>query len=450
MGLLSVIEAARRALHSSKAGINIASHNIANANTPGYTRQRVELRGTDVITSGNVLVNSGVKIVDVTQIKDRFIEAEIRNTVNMIGGYEVKNEVLSRIEALINEPSETGLGQLFEQFFNAFDDLAKNPEDRAIRSTVVQAGIALSRRFNDIFNGIMRIKNDVLNELQAKVKNVNEILSKIAKLNLEAIRLYSSGKGTADIRDKIYVELKELSKLVNIKVVEEESGAVRVSISGILVVNRGSVNSLEIRFSDGEVRITSQTGEIKPASGEIYSWQSAFNDMIPGIIDKFNELARNLISEVNNYHKIGYGLKGSSSNSAPTGYEFFAGSGAGSIQVNQDIIDDINRISASIDGDSGNNEVALAIAGLRNSDKIIKVYDEIITDIGIQSRLSRDNVELHRMILSQLESQRESISGVSLDEEMVNLIKFQKAFDAAAKVVQSVNEMFDTLLTMVG
>lgn len=444
-GLFGIIESAKKAIHSSRVGMEVTSHNVSNVNTPGYTRQRVELSSTDVLTSKRGMTNAGVKVVGIKQIRDEFIEGEIRRVSNLIGTYSVEREILGRIESLINEPSDVGLGQLIQNFFNAFDDLAKNPEDRALRVTVVQTGKALSQRFNDIFQSLLGIKKDVFSELEAKIKNVNEIVNEIAKLNQSAINLYNSGAETNDVRDKINQKLKELSKLVDVVVKFDESGAVKISVGGVTLVDRNFATNLELKFLDGQLRIFSgvENLELKLNSGEIFSLQNSFNDLIPQMLQKFDQLALNIINKVNEFHRNGYGLDGS------TGNDFFAGTGAGSIQVSKAIIYDLNKISASMSGDAGDNKIALAIASLRNDEKVSGFYNSVISDIGLRSRISSDNENLQQMILNQLESQRDAVSGVSIDEEMLNMIKFQKMFEASARVIQSVNEMIDAVLSMV-
>ncbi len=444
-GLFGIIESAKKAINSSRIGMEVTSHNVSNVNTPGYTRQRVELSSTDTLTSKQGLTNAGVKVVGIKQIRDEFIEGEIRRVSNLMGTYSVEKEILSRIESLISEPSDVGLGQLIQNFFNAFDDLAKNPEDRAVRVTVLQTGEALSRRFNDIFQSLLGIKKDVLSELESKIKNVNEIISEIAKLNQSAINLHNSGAETNDIKDKINQKLKELSKFVDIVVKFDESGAVKVSIGGVTVVDKDFSTNLELKFYDGQAKILStvENLEVRLNSGEIFSLQNSFNDLIPQTIQKFDQLALNLINRVNEFHRNGFGLDGS------TGNDFFAGTGAGSIQVNKTIIEDLKKISASMNGDAGDNRIALAIASLRNDEKISGFYNSLVSEIGLRSRIVSDNENLQQMILNQLESQRDAISGVSIDEEMLNMIKFQKMFEASARVIQSVNEMIDAVLSMV-
>ena len=164
-GLLGIIETAKKAINSSRAGMEVTSHNVSNVNTPGYTRQKIELTSTDVLSSKHGMINAGVRVSGIRQVRDEFIEGEIRRVFNLLGSYSVEKEFFSRIETLLNEPSEVGLGQLFENFFNSFDDLSKNPEDRATRVTVVQAGKALAQRFNDIFNVLVGIKKDIIASL---------------------------------------------------------------------------------------------------------------------------------------------------------------------------------------------------------------------------------------------------------------------------------------------
>lgn len=444
-GLFGIIETAKKAINSSRAGMEVTSHNVSNVNTPGYTRQKIELRSTDVLSSKRGMINAGVKVSGIKQVRDEFIDREIRRVFNLLGNYSVEKEFFYRIESLLNEPSEVGLGQLFENFFNSFDDLSKNPEDRATRVTVVQAGKALAQRFNDIFSSLVGIKKEIVAELDSKLKNINQIIEELGNLSRTAVNLYNSGSEINDIRDKINQKLKELSNLADVVVSYDENGGVKVSIGGVTVVDGNFTQTVALKFVDGQVKIISaqSESEVKLNSGEVFVLQSLFNELIPGMMQKFDELAKNLIKRVNDFHKTGYALDGT------TGIDFFVGTGAGSIQVNKIILDNPAKISTSINGEVGNNEVALAISSLRNEPKILGFYNSIISDIGLRARMSSDNENLHRMILNQLESQRDAISGVSIDEEMLNMIKFQKMFEASAKVIQTVNEMIDAVLSMV-
>lgn len=444
-GLFGIIETAKKAIHSSRTGMEVTSHNVSNVNTPGYTRQRVNLTSTDALSSNSGMINAGVKITGIKQIRNEFIEGEIRRVSNLLSSYSAEKEILTRIESLLNEPSDVGLGQLLENFFNAFDDLSKNPEDRSIRVSVAQTGRALAQRFNDIFYGLLGIKKDIIADLEAKIKNINQIIEDLGKLNQSAINQHNSGLETNDVRDKINQKLKELSNLADIVVSYDESGSVRVSIGGVAVVERNFVQAIDLKFSDGVVKIVStQTeSELRLNSGEVFVLQNMFNRQVPEIIQRFDELAKNLSKKVNEIHKVGYSIDGT------TGLDFFVGTSIGSIQVNKIIIDNPLKISASINKDAGNNQVALAISALRNDGQISGVYNSIVSDIGLKAKISSDNENLHRMILKQLETQRDAFSGVSIDEEMLNMIKFQKMFEASAKVIQTVNEMIDTILSMV-
>ncbi|MCX7762079.1 MAG: flagellar hook-associated protein FlgK [Candidatus Kryptonium sp.] len=444
-GLFGIIETAKKAIHSSRTGMEVTSHNVSNVNTPGYTRQRVNLTSTDALSSNSGMINAGVKITGIKQIRNEFIEGEIRRVSNLLSSYSAEKEILTRIESLLNEPSDVGLGQLLENFFNAFDDLSKNPEDRSIRVSVAQTGRALAQRFNDIFYGLLGIKKDIIADLEAKIKNINQIIEDLGKLNQSAINQHNSGFETNDVRDKINQKLKELSNLADIVVSYDESGSVRVSIGGVAVVERNFVQAIDLKFSDGVVKIVStQTeSELRLNSGEVFVLQNMFNRQVPEIIQRFDELAKNLSKKVNEIHKVGYSIDGT------TGLDFFVGTSIGSIQVNKIIIDNPLKISASINKDAGNNQVALAISALRNDGQISGVYNSIVSDIGLKAKISSDNENLHRMILKQLETQRDAFSGVSIDEEMLNMIKFQKMFEASAKVIQTVNEMIDTILSMV-
>ncbi len=444
-GLFDIIETARKAINSSRAGMDVTSHNVSNVNTPGYTRQKIELSSTGVLSSKHGIINAGVKVAGIRQIRDEFIEGEIRRIFSSLGNHSVEKELFSRIESLFNEPGEVGLGQLFENFFNSFDDLSKNPEDRAVRVTVIQTGRALAQRFNDIFSSLVRIKRDIIAELESKLKNINQIIEELGKLNQTVVNIYNSGAEINDIRDKINQKLKDLSNLADVAVSYNQNGSVKVSIGGVTVVDGNFTQAVALKFVDGQVKIISvqSESEVRLNSGQVFAFQNLFNGSITDLMQKLDGLAKNLIKKVNDFHKTGYAIDGT------TGIDFFVGAGAGSIQVSKIILDDPSKISASIDGSVGNNEVALAISSLRNELKISGLYNSIVSDIGLRLKISSDNENLHRMILSQLESQRDAISGVSIDEEMLNMIKFQRMFEASAKVIQTVNEMLDAVLSMV-
>ncbi len=444
-GLFDIIETARKAINSSRAGMDVTSHNVSNVNTPGYTRQKIELSSTGVLSSKHGIINAGVKVAGIRQIRDEFIEGEIRRIFSSLGNHSVEKELFSRIESLFNEPGEVGLGQLFENFFNSFDDLSKNPEDRAVRVTVIQTGRALAQRFNDIFSSLVRIKRDIIAELESKLKNINQIIDELGKLNQTVANIYNSGAEINDIRDKINQKLKDLSNLADVAVSYNQNGSVKVSIGGVTVVDGNFTQAVALKFVDGQVKIISvqSESEVRLNSGQVFAFQNLFNGSITDLMQKLDELAKNLIKKVNDFHKTGYAIDGT------TGIDFFVGAGAGSIQVSKIILDDPAKISASIDKNVGNNEVALAISSLRNELKISGLYNSIVSDIGLRLKISSDNENLHRMILSQLESQRDAISGVSIDEEMLNMIKFQRMFEASAKVIQTVNEMLDAILSMV-
>ena len=275
-GLLGIIETAKKAINSSRAGMEVTSHNVSNVNTPGYTRQKIELTSTDVLSSKHGMINAGVRVSGIRQVRDEFIEGEIRRVFNLLGSYSVEKEFFSRIETLLNEPSEVGLGQLFENFFNSFDDLSKNPEDRATRVTVVLAGKALAQRFNDIFNGLVGIKKDIIASLDAKLKNINQIIEELGNLSRTAVNLYNSGSEINDVRDKINQKLKELSNLADVVVSYDENGGVKVSIGGVTVVDRNFTQTVALKFVDGQAKIFSVKGEseVKLNSGEVFVLQN--------------------------------------------------------------------------------------------------------------------------------------------------------------------------------
>ncbi len=453
--LSRMLNIAKSALLANRYAMDITSNNIANAHTEGYSRQRPDLETGNSVKTPYGYLGSGVEMHRVVRIRDAFVDQEIRTTTNALGQSEIQNKILDRAEVLINEPNGGGLSTEFDNFFRSFEELAANPEDMGVRETVLQQGISISKIFNDIASGFDTIRFDTLKNVDDVLKNINNLTSEIATLNKQ---IFSVGEADVnelqDTRDR---RLDELSRLIDVKVIVDSNGLANVSAAGSTLVS--GVNALEI-VSDSnsnyiQLLYKGTRTALGTLGGEIGAYVNSFNSIIPKYQEKVNTLVSTFITEVNNLHRSGYGLPDKTTGESPTGLNFFDGTDARSIKLSQDVKGNVVNIAASATGAEGNNETAYKIAKLldkglfdNGNTTLTQYYRGIVTSLGYENSDMLRSAKALESRVSTLESLKSSVSGVSLDDEMVNLIKFQRSFEAAGKVVQTVDEMFDTLLSL--
>lgn len=453
-GLTSILEAAKRALHSQRIGINVTSHNIANASTLGYSRQRVHLEPTVPVRTTAGLVGTGVTAKHVGRIREQFIDQQVRLANHSFGEETMRYRITAQIESVFNEPSGAGLSAAMGRFFTSFQDLALNPEESSARNAVLQEGVLLAQAFNRLHTGLSQLRSDLLNDVNAKVNRINELSYEISKLDIEITNNVAVGLEPSDMKDKRDLLIEELSRLIKINVSEDGKGSVLVSVGGSVIASRAGSVPLRVEHDGEAIRIynTSSGREIHVGGGELHGVLDMYNDKIPDYQNRLDELAAMIIERVNDVHSAGYGI----GDPPPTGLSFFSGNNAQTIAVNEDVVNDIMNIAASIDGTPGDNKIALMLSQISdeklfndNRLSINQFYNVLVSDIGTHVKSSDAVIRSQQMVLDQLEHQRASVSGVSIDEEMSHLIKFQRAYEAAARVVRTVDEMFQSILNMV-
>jgi flagellar hook-associated protein 1 FlgK len=453
-GLSQILEIARRALTAQQMGMNVTSHNISNANTPGYSRQRVSLVATSPTRSTAGLLGTGVSVAYVGRVRERFIDQQIRLSNDSYGSATAQQRILGQLEATLNEPSDAGLGAAMSRFFNSFQDLSVHPEESGPRNAVLQQGAMLAQTFRRLNSGLTQLRSDIGNDVQGKVDRINTLASEIGGLNVQITAAMSSSGDPGDLRDQRDLKIEELSMLANISVSEDQRGSVMVSLAGTEIVSSSGASALRVTRSGERMEIASDaSGSVVNATGgELGGMLKIFNTDIPSALSKLDQLASAIITRVNALHSGGYGL----GTPPPTGINFFTGTSAADISVDTMVSGNINNIAASRTGAPGDNTVAVALSRVGsepllsgNSISVTHFYGGFVSEVGSGINSADNTARSQELILAQLENQRTSVSGVSLDEEMTNLIKYQRSYDAAARVVNTVNELFQTILNMV-
>jgi len=451
MNLFNSLEIGKRALNAQRTAITITGHNVANINTPNFARQRAELAAS---LSGDIV--SGVNVDEVRQIRDKFLDSRLRVQIQDFGKWEAQSNSLSQIEDVLGT-SDSGISNALSEFWDGWQDLANQPESESARIAVIERGERLAYHFNKVDAELKRSQTDINAQIESKIQQINSTAEMIGKLNTEITVIEGPGGNANDQIDSRAALIDELSELVNVTSLPEENGSVKVFIGGFSLVERNEVTQLSVTtFAAGYTTFSNPVlpdgAPVDITSGELAGLMELRDTTIPEFIDRINQLAASLIGDVNSLHSTGYGLDNS------TGLSFFSGEGADDMTVGSLIKNDPVKLATSSSINSeGNNEVALSISQLRYAQKFNNgtetyedYYHATVGMVGVKSQEAQRFTENQQLLVERFTAQRDSVSGVSLDEEMSNLIKFQHAYDAAAKFISVVDEMLETIIGFVG
>lgn len=454
MSSFAAIELLRRALWAHQRAMDISGHNVANANTPGFSRQEVTLSSLPPAASSSrfrttLLVGGGVQVSGVRQARDEFLERQLRGARQAHAEAQARLDYLAQVEAFLPEPSDSGLGALLARFWNAWQELSLNPESGAARTALVQQASMLADALRQTRNRVEELRQHMDAVAVGHVRELGALASEVASLNVEIARLEVSGQRALDLRDHREQLLARLHQLADTSSVETETGEVLVFLQGReLVGPAGRTTGLQILAPPpGGVHsfVWPDGAPLQVRRGELAAVLEARDTDAPALAAQLDGLAVNLRDAVNALHGAGYDLSGS------PGGVFFVGSGAADLGVNPALLADPSRVAASsAPGEPGNGIQALRIAQLRGLATVDGAYHALVAEVGVRAREARRQVELRGLLVDQLQLRREATSGVSIDEEMANMLRSQHAYDAAARMVRTVDEMIRTLLDLVG
>ncbi|UCF93821.1 MAG: flagellar hook-associated protein FlgK [Desulfobacterales bacterium] len=458
-GILSL---GSQALLTQKKAIHVTGHNVANVNTPGYSRQRVQLETNPPLLMNIGPMGSGVRATEVERVYERFLGAQISNENQSLGRWEAQKSALERVEVAFNEVGGYGLSQALGEYWEAWQDLSNNPSGQTERVVLVAKGEYVASTFNQRDADLKEAQLEIDAGIQETVAEINRLAAKIADLNQKIAETETAGHPANDHRDQRDLAVKEMAFLIDIDTFEDGNGRVTVAVNGgqtLVESNRYANLSTQINAAGlrdilwvdgdgGTVNISSQI-----AGGKLKGWLEVRDVVIEDYAARLNGLAQTFITEVNGLHASGFGLDALN----PTGNDFFTGTDAADIEVNPGIVSDNNLIAASstLAGVPGDNSNAIAIANLQhsltmngNTATFGSYYHSLVSEVGHKVQEAGSYYDHQAEMMVYLDNRRESVSGVSLDEEMANLVKFQSAYDAAAKLITTADELMQTLLNM--
>jgi flagellar hook-associated protein 1 FlgK len=461
----SLLTAGRRSLANSQASLQTVGHNIANKTTEGYSRQRVELVTAPSATIGNLQVGMGARTSAVTRTNNPWLEKQIQKETTNMGFSDARAEGMARVEQVYNEQLNKGLNQYMTDFFNAFRELSANPESLAARTMVREAGVALGNDFGRVVGQLNSIQDDLDFQTTTTIEEINQITKEIASLNERVKVIEVQGQSANDERDRRDLLLKKLGEKIDITWGEAKDGSISVTggKSAILVSGTGS-SALKVIESDQGQRpkiavagfggLSGDVGE-HITGGRLGGILGVREGVIKDLLGHVDNLAYTIAEEVNKAHVEGFdqnGRQGVLFFNMPKGV---SGAGA-SLKVNQMVVNDVRRIAAAAQpGAPGDNTIANMIATVQNrrimsdgTSTLDDYYNAQVGQVGTVAQRAVKAQESQKNIVGQLANIRESISGVSLDEEATKMIEFQKMYDASARLIRTADEMFDTLLRL--
>lgn len=456
-----------RSLRTQRQGVELAGQNLANVNNPAYARQRLNIQTSTSINTGLGPQGTGVTATGIQQIRDTLVDKHILGETSVTSFLEAKQRALETLQHGLGERftadalngaegiQTSQLSTSINEYFSALQGLSASPASLTARQSVNAAGQKLASGLNGAFNSLQQLGSELNNGVTDGVKSANELLQSIATLNKDISDAEGASGGVAnDFRDARQQKLEELAKLVNFETSTDTGGNLNVAVGGqLLVSGRTIVDRLQSFDSGAGVLMVRAEGVGTPVSltsGSIQGAISARDEVVAGYKTRLNAFAGELSSAVNTTHRPGYNLAGG------TGADFFVGTDAASIKVNDAIRSDPRLLQASgASGEAGNNVVALALAQLQDAKRVSlggqtfgEAYSGMAADLARDLSSANDSLGQQQIMENYLKAQRASLSGVSIDEEMTDLVRFEKAFQASAKLIATLSEMLEDVVNL--
>ncbi|NWF71985.1 MAG: flagellar hook-associated protein FlgK [Nitrospirae bacterium] len=461
MAINRLVDIGKSALFTAQQAITVAGHNIANVNTPGYSRQEVTLAENRPENGSPGQIGTGVHAESIRRAFDSFVDAQLLASRERMGEFTASSNTLARLEPLFGDAKNQGIGAGLNEFFAALQDVATSPSDLSARTVFLSKATALAARLNQSAADLTSAQESIDRQVGQAITDANRLANQIADLNTKIADAESRGQHANDLRDQRGVALAGLGELIEVSSIEDATGQLTVFAGrGQVLVDKervyqlvgvpdlGNNGLLDVHYDAGAGPTTNLSSVIQ--SGKLKGLLDVRDHTIPLLRVSLDTLASEVVTQVNQQHRLGFGLDGS------TNQDLFTPTGttAGTMAVSLTNVRQIAASSTAI-GVPGNNANALALAGLRNMDfasfgnaTFQEYYSTIAGGFGSTVQGVEANLKSQQILHDQLTSQRASISGVSMDEELANLLQYQRSFEAASRMIVMADEMFQTILSI--
>lgn len=475
-----------KGLLASQKSLYVMNHNISNIDTKGYSRQQGAQRATTPYDLPGVgFLGTGTEIYDVARVRNSYVDFKYWNENAPKGEWKVKKDTLLEIEKLFGEPSKSSFRQYLDDFYKSLDDMSTNSSNFSFREPVRENALALTKHINESAVRLDELKKETEFSIETKVKKINSIATQIASLSKQIYSNELDGRKANDLRDRRDLLVDELSQIANVKVDESKDGKYRVNISGVSIVDHTEVNEVNVSKDKATNKIDMEWGngsKVNLKSGELKALLELYNGDgtnssyrgIPFYQKKLNDFAKGFADKFNEQHRKGYSLGGKDNNNVDEDGNPIEGEGinffkytesdgiAKTITLSDEILEDLKNIASAgeIPGSADDNKNMLALLELREDKKFFSegvsqgtpddFIKSIISNLAVDSMQGKRMYTSQNIILKNIESQRNSISGVSYDEEMADMVRFQHAYVASARMITTMDTILEVTINRLG
>ncbi len=486
MSIGSILSIARGAISAHQVALQTVSQNIANAEVEGYSRQRAEMVTSYPIQFPSYTIGTGVTVRGVVRMRDELLDSSYRREVGNRESYSVRQDLLGEVEGLLGEPSETGLANTIDQFWNSWSDLANNPGNATAQSVVRQRGQQVAYTLNTYAQRIDDLTVRTRSHLSGVVDQVNTLTQQVAAINKQLTAAEVTGQQSPDLRDARDRIADQLAQLTGARVEIQSNGTMGVYLGGLMLVDANNARKLEVRATTTSTNIgmVGDPDPVQTVGGQAGQMIQFINNDVPAMKGRLDSFAQGLVNGVNEYHASGWTAAGDALGGAnwnplngPTGsrVNFFDASftTAGTIRLSSEVNASALVIaSGDVQNAPGNNSLATAIGALRDDagmaalqtrmganfatqigfatgESFTDHYTATVTQLGVDSADAQSQFSVYDALSTQADNRRTSIAGVSIDEELTLMLQHQQAYTAASRLVKVADEMAQSILNMV-
>jgi len=452
--LASVMDSSLSAMFASQAGLATTSHNIANADTPGYTRQTAMLAARRPLCFAFGAIGQGVDVLTVRRAQDDFLLNTLRAQQAKLAAYTSVDSALYEIEVILGSIDNDHLGTALNEFFGAWSDLATAPTDEALKQQVVSKAASLVTDFHAISDSLDDLGRTIEDQAQEEIGLLNALLVQVGDLNGQIMAAEVGGQPANDLRDQRDYLVNQIAEIAAVSVEERSDGSLDVILNGRTMVTRDSVQQFTTIYretSRGYEMVVVTAGnlhDVQLPEGRLSGLLESRDRYVAAVHDQLDAVAKLLIDSVNELHVQG-------TTGASSGLMFFTGDSLHTIQLNQMLVDQPELVATSRSGEAGDTDIARAIAALAETSvdgdslTVGDRYRGVLIDLASKRSSFEFLVDNQDSTVAAVEAKIASVTGVSLDEEAANMVRYQNTYNAAAKIIQTIQELYETLVNMV-
>ena len=450
-GLNTSLLTAMHALMAQQGGMDVTTNNIANANTPGYSRQVPVFEESVPSIEGDLSYGNGVQLTRFQSVRDELLDLRIQEETSQKSSADAQTSATQQIQTLFTTTGQD-IGSQISAFFTSMSQLSADPANVSLRTGMITAGQNLATAFHTTVSRLTQIQTGLDGSVTQGVGQINQISQQIADLNTELVSLQAGGQDGGTVKDQQTELIRQLSQITGVSVIQTESGISVTTGNGTALVVGGQSFSLQSSVgSDGFQHVLAQGQDITSSltQGSLGGTLVARDQVVPGIVSQLDTLASDFTTAFNTVHRQGTDLNGNAGGDFFTPPATVAGAAAGFNVA----IKDPKLIAASSDGSPGSNGNLSQLLGLESSPLMSgqtpsQSYATIVFTVGTVASNAQSESDASATSLRLLTDQRSALSGVSVNEESVNLIRYQQAFEAAARVITTIDQLNQVALNM--